>query len=377
MPINTPSLTLLSLCLCTLPSLAATETPDRTSATALKELPARTTGVIWGNNVRGSGSVGGNPQVVFSCAHVVHQGTWLQGFEISTGYTGKEVPVGSANSKLLRGHYHWDTYTGSNFDEDFVTHYAFTNLAGGSYSPVDYNDKTFANTLTSSAEKMIVGYPGADFCYQNITGPFTSGYTSDNNTFSMWNGRVRGGSGFSGGGVFAKINGSWKIAGVHVSGLGGTTPGAGARALDSRASKLFAISSYSSGSTVGRPSLLKQDRRADPGLLIPDAKTSAGSATSVLKTTNLTKNIYTATVSVRITHQSCGQLEVDLVSPSGKTIILQSKSASTATSVTITKDITTTVRNQDANGDWKVVVRDTVIGKTGKLDWFTLGLTGF
>jgi hypothetical protein len=373
MPSKTIPNTLFALCLCTLPAHAATDTPDRASASALKELPNRTTGVVWGNDVRGSGSVGGNPQVVFSCAHVVYSGSWLQGFEISTGYTGKDVPVGSANSKLLRGHYHWDTYTGSNFDEDFVTHYAFTNLAGGSYSPVDYNDKTLSNPLASSAEKMIVGYPGADFCYQNVTGPFTSTYLSEKNTFSMVNERVRGGSGFSGGGVFAKINGSWKIAGVHVSGRGGTIPGAGARALDSRAAKLFAISSYSSGSSVGRPSLLKQDRRADPGLLIPDV----GSASSVLKTTNLTKNIYTATISVRITHPSRGQLEVDLVSPSGKTIILQSKSADTGANVTITKDISTAIRNQDANGDWKVIVRDTLAGKTGKLDWFTLGLTGF
>jgi subtilisin-like proprotein convertase family protein len=105
--------------------------------------------------------------------------------------------------------------------------------------------------------------------------------------------------------------------------------------------------------------------------------TAAPSSTAKLKVERAPNALYSAHVTVRITHPSRNELDVQLTSPSGKTVTLYNQPKAKGANLTVSMDVSAAFRNLEANGDWSVHVRDTKTGNVGKLDWMTLRLAGF
>jgi len=120
-----------------------------------------------------------------------------------------------------------------------------------------------------------------------------------------------------------------------------------------------------------------QQENATP-LNIPDAAPTGIASTIQIADTNLVKDIQ---VSVAIAHPYMGDLEIALVTPSGQTILLQSRTLGRQNGLQATYSLHTTpllrqALNQSAQGRWQLRVADWAEGDTGRLiRWqITLGL---
>jgi subtilisin-like proprotein convertase family protein len=373
-----PSLIPAAACLLSAHSAAfsAPSTPSRVSSGLLTQLPYRTSGVIWGNGWRGSGTVARDPKIAVSCAHLVFEdGTWLRGFDWANAHHSASHPSTSPNRQTLRGYWYWTSYTGgtsgSAFAQDFVVHYAYNNLAQGAYAGWWWHDSTTAHPLASTTtSKLIVGYPGSDAYYQNSTGSFTSRYTSRSAHY-LWNSSVKGGSGMSGGGVYARYGTEWRLAGVHVSGLTSGGPGAGARALNKNSYDLMtrAIASSKGTTTV---STTRTFGSFSP-LSIPD--NSSAWSFRIIPVTGMPTTLTSVKISVNLTHTYQGDLQMTLTSPAGRSVTLHDRSGGSADNILITDlDLSTSFAGTTANGTWSLSVRDVDGGDVGTLNSVNLTL---
>lgn len=372
-------LTLITTTLLTIPVAvkAAPTTPSRVSSSQLSSFPYRTSGIIWNNNWRGSGTVAAGPKVAVSCAHVVfNNGAWLTNNKWYGAYHSSSAPYNLASATSLRGYWYWTNYSGGTsttaFSNDFVVHYAYTNLAGGNASGYYWSDSTTSHPLNSTTmSKLIVGYPGADAFYMNSTGAFSSRYTSQYGHY-FWNSSVMGGSGMSGGGVFVNVSGDWRLAGVHVSGTTSGALGAGARAMNQAAYNLISSAITSSNTTV--PATTTRTFTSTSPLSIPDNSTAW--TVRNLSVLSMPASLTAAAISLNITHTYIGDLEVVLASPSGRTLTLHSRAGgSTDNLVIVNRDITSSFSGTNPNGTWALRVRDLAGADVGRLESVSLTLT--
>ena len=203
--------------------------------------------ILSGDGSRGSGAVVRHPKIVISCAHVVH--TPGQGYSKQNNYWIRQwhqtTRPPTSQGVLLRDFYEMVGYasavttsgvTSRNaFASDFVCHYSYSNLAGGGAAGYWPDGRV---PLAGNKQKYITGYRGELYpqgtpTYKmQETGPFTSAYSTRTYAEYMWNPKVFGGGGMSGGPVW--VDGFF--AGVHVSGAeedpdGDIIYGAGVRAV--------------------------------------------------------------------------------------------------------------------------------------------------
>ncbi len=381
----------ISLALAATASAEFTDRPVRLSSGDLNEFANRMTGVIFNSTGRGSGTVTTNPQVATTAGHVSYEdGPTTGGYWMRCGHHDATFPTLKA-TKLLRGRIGiagYDNGTGSgSFSNDFAVHFAYTHLAGGSHFDYLQNDNPNYHPLTLGGPKLILGYPGNDGWWQNRVGIFTSRYTPETEHF-MWCDYVSGYSGMSGGGVFAETGGRWKLVGVHVAGNkleedGTREEGAGVRAFDLLAARMIGFGAWNAKSKVGRPSLKKTTFRTDPGMPIPDATNATGATpgssawTSVpLTVADGPESIFEAVVSFSITHPARGQLEVQLISPSGRILMLHDNKGAKKNNLNLKRNVSAAFRGETSTGTWKLDLRDTVTGEKGKADWFSLWFSG-
>ena len=82
-------------------------------------------------------------------------------------------------------------------------------------------------------------------------------------------------------------------------------------------------------------------------------------------------------VSLNITHPYRGDLQVMLTSPSGRTILLHNRQGGAADHVILSgRDLSSTFAGSNANGAWKVSVRDLARRDIGRLNSVSLSVTG-
>lgn len=111
---------------------------------------------------------------------------------------------------------------------------------------------------------------------------------------------------------------------------------------------------------------------ATPNLSIPDNNT-----TGITSTINIPTNlsIQSLSVTVSITHTYSGDIQIDLVSPSGTTVRLKSTSSTSTPNINATY-APTGFNGQASAGNWKLVVKDLAAADTGKLNSWSLSITG-
>jgi subtilisin-like proprotein convertase family protein len=350
----------------------------------LTQFPYRVSGIIWGDSLRpgwytrGSGTVAANPKIAVSCAHVTFEdGQWLQGFKFAPAYFSSAHPDAASNKTTFRGTWHWTSYAGGNsnsaFSNDFVAHYAYSNLANGAYSGWWWNNSTTSHQLQSSRSKLIVGYPGSDGFYMNSTGTFTSSYSQRSGRY-FWNSSVKGGSGMSGGGVFVDYGGGdYRLSGVHVSGSTDGSLGAGVRALDESANSLMNSAITSAGGATSTSGTTRTFSSSST-LNIPD--NSSTWTVRNLSVSSMPASISSVKVSLKITHTYRGDLEVTLTSPSGRIITLHNRTGSSADNLVISdQDVSSSFSGSNPNGTWKLSMRDLSRIDTGWLNSVSLTIT--
>lgn len=373
--LRSSSLVLLASLLGGMEVKAAPTTPSRVTVSQLSQFPYRTSGVIWGNGWRGSGTVARNPKIAISCAHVVFEGgSWLQGFDWAAAHHSTSHPTYASNKQALRGYWYWTGYNGGTsstaFHLDYVVHYAYSNLADGAYAGWSWHDSNSAHPLaTTGVSKLIVGYPGSDSYYMNSVGSFTSRYTSQYGHY-LWNSAVKGGSGMSGGGVFIYSSGEWRLAGVHVSGSASGGMGAGVRALNQDAYNLMTSAIESTGTSVP---VTTRSFGSSTALTIPDNSTTWAVRNIVVS--GMPSSLVNASVSLNISHTYRGDLEVMLTSPGGRSIMLSSREGGSADNIVISgMNISSSYAGTNPNGTWKLSVRDRARGDVGRLNNVSLTL---
>jgi hypothetical protein len=204
----------------------------------------------------GSGTVVANRRIVVSCAHVPFNSqslTWSNNNYWARAWHQSNFPALN-NTQTLRGYWFFSNYddlvqsSGSNapatFAKDVAVYYAYEDLANG-YTGFWYDG---ASVVSSSAAKLIVGYPSGLYAAGNVntylmhqSGPFSGGYSFLAGNFCEISG-VAAGPGNSGGPVFVTDNlsagdpdGGRRFAAVHVAGrvvsLGATYNSVGAVAV--------------------------------------------------------------------------------------------------------------------------------------------------
>ena len=357
---------------------SATTYPTAVSDYKLGSFPYRTSGIIWGNGWQGSGTVASHGKIAISCAHLVFDnGEWLTGFDWADAYSSSLHPDWVGAGKPLRGYWYWTSYSGgtasSQFHRDFVVHFAYDYLAGGAHSGTVRNNSNTAHPLTrTDISKMIVGYPGSDPYYMNSVGSFRSRYKASYG-HNLWCSSVKGGPGKSGGGVFAYWSGQWRLAGVHVSGRADGGLGAGARALNDAA---YSLMSYAkrSADTYGAEAAPVTSAAGASDLPISDASTAWTVTETTVKDTPGV--ISTITLDAKVHHARPQDLEVMVTSPAGRSVLLPLAVGVGATEVSFSgHDLGHSFRGTDANGTWKLSVRDQAEGVTGTVSGFTLHIT--
>ncbi|MEO5877950.1 MAG: proprotein convertase P-domain-containing protein, partial [Streptosporangiaceae bacterium] len=81
-----------------------------------------------------------------------------------------------------------------------------------------------------------------------------------------------------------------------------------------------------------------------------------------------------STVAVNIAHTYIGDLKVDLVAPDGSVYVLHNHTGGSADNINQT--YTVNLSGEAANGTWKLRVNDNASGDTGKIDTWTLNVSG-
>ena len=355
---------------------SAPTTPSRVSPWDLNQVPYQTSGIVWNQFGRGSGTVAFDSNIVVGCAHVsFNNGTFLTGHEWHAAFHSANSPTFSPGRQTLRGYHAWTGYRGGTsaeqFNLDFVVHFASTPLAGGVRSGLIYYTDPSSHALASrSTQKMIVGYPGSDMFFMNSVGTFTTPYTQANGYY-FWNPAVKGGSGMSGGGVFAFFQNHWCLAGVHVSGDRYGGMGAGVRAIDSSA---FALVNSAIQSAKSTP-VLPTTRTFQHTILsrIPD--NSSTWTVANIPAFNMPSSLVDARISLVVAHTRRSDLQAVLASPSGRTVTLHNRSGGSGRLVISNQSVGSNFAGSNPNGNWRLMVRDLVAGSSGTLGTVTLELT--
>jgi len=305
--------------------------------------------------VTGSATVCRHAKIAVSAAHVTFDGSYPR----SNNRFYRQYHSGSNPSLTggvrLRGYWYWSSYRGiitnADFNRDFVVFYNYDLLTGGGHAGWWWSNSRTSHPLNRKLDKEIVGYPGVDAYYMNVTGPFSTRYRRQHGHY-FFNTMATAGPGMSGGGVHVRNSGSWYQAGVHVSGNRGYT-GAGVRALNRSAFRLMstAIRSAEAGAPVYN-SFSDFER-----MPIPDNRRRW--TTKRIHVTGLPTRVRRLEVSVFVEHPYPRDLQVVVRAPNGRTRrVFNRGSLSPPDLVINAADFSSGFHGVRANGLWRVSARD-------------------
>jgi Proprotein convertase P-domain len=317
--------------------------PHAETTTQLASPQSQSTGIvvskIGANYYRGSGTVARNEKLIYSAGHMIaSNGVWASELYFLRAWNSSSIPALS-QMKQVRGYKKYTEYQGPSdnlaFSRDFIVGYDTTNSFG---TPLQTFVDGASQLTSSSTTKLIAGYPAvidytgaAGAAYQYYTGTFTSAMYSVYPTYLNING-VSTGGGNSGGPVFVSDNGTFKIAGVLIS---GATNAAGVYALTSTA-ETMAQSAMSAigvtGSAAATPPSTPSTPPAPtapasvtlactPNYAIPDGNSNYSVLS--MSVANLSGTIKTVTLSLTITAKVAGELDVFLRSPNGRVSLIR------------------------------------------------------
>jgi subtilisin-like proprotein convertase family protein len=304
-------------------------------------------------NVTGSATVTRHPNIATSAAHV----TFDYSVPLSNNRFYLRHHSGSlpsvASGTLLRGYWYWTSYRGTNsaadFSRDFIAYYNYSSLANGGHAGWWYSDSTTSHPLNRFYSKEMIGYPGTDAYYMNVTSFYSRFYRRYNHYFFDNTSTVR--SGMSGGGAFVYNNG-WYQAGVIVSGITGYT-GAGVRAFNKASHSL--TSSAIRSAEAGAPSYGSFSN--NDVLSIRDASTVW--TTKRIEVFGLPSRVRQINLSMLVDHTYPQDLQIKIQSPSGRTRLIFNRFPQTTGPLFIDEsDFTSGFSGVRANGIWRVSVRD-------------------
>lgn len=150
------------------------------------------------------------------------------------------------------------------------------------------------------------------------------------------------------------------------AGINADTEGAGELAVDKAAQLL--VERY--GKPAG-PTEVETRKTAEPNLPIGDLQT-------VTSTVDVPEaiNLQSATVEVDIPHTWQGDLQVTLVAPSGKEVVLHNRSGGSTDDVKGTFDVSEALKGENAKGTWTLRVKDEARLDEGVLKSWALNLKG-
>ena len=339
---------------------------------------------------RGSGAVARHGQLIYSCGHMIaSNGVWASELYFLRAWNSSTLPALS-QMKSVRGYKKYAEYQGPSgnlqFSQDFIVGYDATNSFG---TPLQtYVDGAKLLTTTGTT-KLIAGYPAKiDFtgktggAFQYYTGTFTAAMYSVYPTYLNISG-VSTGGGNSGGPVFVSDNGTFKIAGVLIS---GATNAAGVYALSSVA-ETMALSAMSAIGVTASPAPTPSPKptptpapapkptpapaptgpagvtiTCNGNLPIPDGNSTYTRLN--LNVTGLTSTVKTVTLSLNITAKVAGNLDVYLQSPNGRVSYIRQNNTKdkTADVVLTNASLTSTFAGSTCSGTWGLFMRDVVKG---------------
>ena len=370
--------------------------PKPESAAQLASAPSQSTGIvvskIGSGYYRGSGAVARHGKLIYSCGHMIaSNGVWASELYFLPAWNSANIPA-LAQMKSVRGYKKYTEYQGPSnnlaFSRDFIVGYDATNTFG---TPLQTFVDGAGQLLSPNTTKLIAGYPAtidytgaAGGAYQYYTGTFTAPMFSVLPTYLNING-VSTGGGNSGGPVFVSDNGTFKIAGVLIS---GATNAAGVYALTSVAESMAQSAMTAIGVTATAPATPPPSSTppAPTGPLsvtlsykgnyeIPDGNTSYSLLN--LPVTSLTGTVKTVTLSLNIAAKVSGDLDVFLRSPNGRVAIIRQNSPTnkTANVVLTNTSLTTTFAGSASTGTWGLYLRDVVKGNLSTFNSTALTIT--
>lgn len=370
--------------------------PMPESAAQLASAPSQSTGIVVSKigsvYYRGSGAVARHGNLIYSCGHMIaSNGVWASELYFLPAWNSANIPALS-QMKSVRGYKKYTEYQGPSdnlaFSRDFIVGYDATTTFG---TPLQTFVDGASQLLSPSTTKLIAGYPAtidytgaAGGAHQYYTGTFTAPMFSVLPTYLNING-VSTGGGNSGGPVFVSDNGTFKIAGVLIS---GATNAAGVYALTSVAesmaqSALSAIGVSDTAPATPPPSStppaptgpLSVTLSYNGNYAIPNGNTSYSLLN--LPVTSLTGTVKTVTLSLNITAKVSGDLDVFLRAPNGRVaIIRQNNTTDKSSNVTLTNtSLTTTFAGSACTGTWGLYLRDVVKGNLSTFNSTALTIT--
>lgn len=312
---------------------------------------------------RGSGVVARDPKLIFSCAHVFYDsGKWATDYLFHRNWHARGYPATGAGASP-RGLHYFTSYAdasetvGSETNRAFASD--FTVLYGNSsFGPAMPTLRDGGSAVRSTRWKRIVGYPSEidftgdrGFCFQHSTDWFNYRSRQLRGAYHEFK-DVSTGPGNSGGPIFVRDdNGTEALAGVLVSGW---TRLAGVRALDLSS---HTLSGYALG-LQNRTLTFHNTNRSN----LPDGSYIARS----IPVSGFDGSVSDLHLSLNITTATRGELDVYLVSPSGKVRWIQKRSADATDNLSVSAmDLSGSFYGVNPNGTWKLLVRDAAGGAKG------------
>jgi hypothetical protein len=360
-------------------------------------LPYEVTGLLITEAGEGSGAIVEHPRVVVSCAHVVFDDRlwsaaagWTHENFFYRGWNGEGFPT-EETGRRLRGYVKWNSYASmvlrrggdspQAFREDFVVYYSLRDLFEGGL-PV--RAARAVPALRSWTDKIISGYPGGLY---EIGDPLeyrlhSTGIFDD--ALGVESGRYLGadgpstGPGNSGGPVWVREGGDWKLGGVLVSGseraLGDKFDSIGVVGLDTQANRLF-----DAAVRLGRAAVEER---------VPESYAAGGSFPKEIPDGDFNgvvvrvqafpagRRVEDVSLSLKISHPMVWEdVQILLRGPGGKTVVVADRPAETSSGVfEISSRRIEGFQNTQANGEWRVIVRDFYRQDTGSIESVSLEL---
>lgn len=308
---------------------------------------------------RGSGAVAKDNRIIYSCAHLFYDsGQWATNVRFARAYSGKGRPSAKALAKV-RGYYFLASYAPAmEFSNDFAV--AYGNSPFGDPLEVLPAAEAVAG-LTGSGSKMILGYPAdldynwePGFHFLHRTGPFATKFSQ---TSGSWYeaARVSTGGGNSGGPVLLSTGGSYKLAGILISGDDyGEFGGIYAMSSASESAADLALDYVDKGAPE-KASLRKS-------ILMKDGYSKYRK--TALRFRGIPPFISRASIGLVIYGQN-GEVDVSLRSPGGRVrqLVDSQDQATWANATNEDIDISQTFApSDDANGSWTLSYRDVRLG---------------
>lgn len=350
-----------------LTAIASAQTyPEILDDNLLGQAPYSSAGVVASSYGEGSAAVARNPQLIYSCAHVVFdRGRWAPTFRFVRAYHAQGRPR-STQYVTARGYRYFSSYSGgdsnNDFAQDFIIAYGIASSNFGPALPV-LNDA--AADLSGSANKMILGYPGEiDYTgeegsyHQRRTGPFTRRFNRVLKAYFEIN-TVSTGPGNSGGPVLVSNNGTYHLAGILVS---GGTDSAGIYAInpavETMATQALTAAGVSNPEVDPAKPVQSIEVVNENAVLLPDGRGAA--VRRGLPVRRQGKVATEVTLDLQVEAEYQGDLDIWLRSPRGRIHWLAEHDSENDESDFVLQDenLTSIFAPANPNGMWSVFLRD-------------------